>query len=147
MFAEWSGAAWESIIEVRYQYAYNPDQSLRRSIASVDFLGSGLQLAQLANYSNYQAIVLASRAASAAGTVQAYPNPSPDGRFTLLLSAPAATGEVGVFDALGRQVAREAWAGTVRRDYALDLSAQPAGLYTVRVQTAAGRIVQRLSIR
>ena len=147
LFADWNGTAWVSIIEVRNQYAYNPDQSLRRSIASVDFGGSGLQLAQLANYSNYQAIVLASRAALAAGTVQAYPNPSPDGRFTLLLSAPAATGEICVFDALGRQVARDAWAGAPRTNYALSLAGQPAGLYTVRVQTAAGRITQRVSIR
>ena len=147
LFAEWNGAAWVSIIEVRNQYAYNPDQSLRRSVASVDFFGSGLQLAQLSNYSNYQSIVLASRAALAAGTVQAYPNPSPDGRFTLLLSAPAATGEICVFDALGRQVARDAWAGAPRANYALSLAGQPAGLYTVRVQTAAGRITQRVSIR
>ena len=147
LFADWNGAAWVSIIEVRNQYAYNPDQSLRRSIASVDFGGSGLQLAQLANYFNYQAIVLASRAALAAGIVQAYPNPSPDGRFTLLLSAPAATGEICVFDALGRQVARDAWAGAPRANYALSLTGQPAGLYTVRVQTAAGRITQRVCIR
>ena len=148
LFAEWNGAAWVSIIEVRNQYAYNPDQSLRRSVASVDFFGSGLQLAQLSNYSNYQTIVLSRRAAAlAAGTVQAYPNPSPDGRFTLLLSAPAATGEICVFNALGRQVARDAWAGAPRTTCALDLSALPAGFYTVRVETAAGRIVQRLSIR
>ena len=147
LVAEWDGAAWMSLYELRGQYAYNPDQTLRRSIFLTDELLSGRRTGLLRNYSNYQPIALTSRAAAAAGTVQAYPNPSPDGRFTLQLSAPAAAGEVCVFDAQGRQVARQAWAGAVRRDYALDLSAQPAGLYTVRVQTAAGRVVQRLSIR
>ena len=147
LVAVWDGAAWMSLIEVRYEYAYNPDQSLRRSIVSADFFGSGLQLGQLNNYSNYQSIVLASRPATPAGTAEAYPNPSSDGRFTLLLSTPAAAGEVCACDALGREVARNAWAGTTRRSLVLDLSAQPAGLYTVRVQTAAGRITQRVSIR
>ena len=144
----WTGTAWNVVIEVRYAYAYNPDQSLRRSVLSADFGGSGLQLRAKVNYSNYQTIVLGRRAAAlAAGTVQAYPNPSPDGRFTLLLSAPAATGEICVFDALGRQVARDAWAGAPRTTCALSLAGQPAGLYTVRVQTAAGRITQRVGIQ
>ena len=147
-FDEWGGTAWTLVAEVRYQYAYNPDQSLHRSIRSTDFFGSGLQLDERVNYANYQNIVLASRpAAPAALALQAYPNPSPDGRFTLQLPAPASAAEVHVTDALGREVVRQAWTNTPRSSCPLDLSTQPAGLFTVRVQTPTGRIVQRISIR
>ena len=90
---------------------------------------------------------LPTRAAAPAMAVQAYPNPSPNGRFTLQLPAPTSAAEVHVTDALGREVAYQAWASTPRSSCSLDLSAQPAGLYTVRVQTAAGRAVHKISIR
>ncbi|MGY3089806.1 hypothetical protein ACVWYF_002854 [Hymenobacter sp. UYAg731] len=91
---------------------------------------------------------LPTRAATpAALAVQAYPNPSPDGRFTLQLPAPASAAEVHVTDALGREVAYQAWTNTLRSSCSLNLSAQPTGLYTVRVQTAAGRAMHKISIR
>jgi hypothetical protein len=90
---------------------------------------------------------LPTRAARAETALLAYPNPSPDGRFMLQLPAPTATAEVRVTDALGREVAREAWANAPRSSYVLNLAAQPAGIYTVRVLTAAGLAVQRISIR
>lgn len=91
---------------------------------------------------------LPTRNAAAAVAFQAYPNPSADGRFTLQLAAPAATANVHVTDALGREVAHETWADTPRGSCPLDLSAQPAGLYTVHVQTGAGRAaLQKISIR
>ena len=89
---------------------------------------------------------LPTRAATSAVVVQAYPNPSPDGRFTLQLPAPTSAAEVRVTDVLGREVAYQAWTNTPRSSCPLDLSAQPAGLYTVRVQTAAGRAVHKVSI-
>ena len=144
----WTGTAWDVIIGVSYAYAYNSDQTLRRSVMSADFAGSGMQLQSKVNYSNYQTIVLSRRAAAPAElAVQAYPNPSPDGRLTLLLPAPTAAADIRVADALGREAAHETWAGTPRTSCRLDLSALPAGLYTVRVQTAAGRAVQKISIR
>jgi hypothetical protein len=91
---------------------------------------------------------LPTRAGAPAETaLQAYPNPSPDGRFMLQLPAPTATAEVRVTDALGREVAHEAWANAPRNSCPLDLTAQPAGLYVVSVQTAAGRAVHKISIR
>ena len=90
---------------------------------------------------------LPARAAAPAIAVQAYPNPSPDGRFTLQLPPATSAAEVRVTDALGREVAREAWASAPRSNYSLNLSAQPPGVYTVRVQTAAGSAVHKISIR
>ncbi|MDQ2792573.1 MAG: T9SS type A sorting domain-containing protein [Bacteroidota bacterium] len=90
---------------------------------------------------------LPTRDAAAPAALQAYPNPSPDGRFTLLLPTAPSAAEVRVTDALGREVAFQAWANAPRSSCLLDLAARPPGLYTVRVQTAAGSAGQRISIR
>ncbi|MFC6225482.1 T9SS type A sorting domain-containing protein [Hymenobacter artigasi] len=90
---------------------------------------------------------LPTRDAAAPAAFLAYPNPSPDGRFTLQLAAPTAAADVRVTDALGREVAHDTWASTPRSSCPLDLAGRPPGLYTVRVQTAAGHTIQKISIR
>ena len=90
---------------------------------------------------------LPTRNAAAPAALQAYPNPSPDGRFTLQLAEATSTADVRVTDALGREVASQAWTNAPRSSCLLDLAGRPPGLYTVRVQTAAGSAVQRISIR
>ena len=68
--------------------------------------------------------------------LHAYPNPSNGGLTTLTL--PTGTRTVAVFDALGRTVLSVAPAANATT-LPLDLRAQPAGLYVVRVRTANGR--------
>ena len=82
--------------------------------------------------------------AGAAGEgVEVFPNPSPDGRFTLRLSGGnPATVTAEVLDATGRAV------GRARRippgaDTVLDLRAQPAGVYALRLAWADGRRATR----
>ncbi len=73
--------------------------------------------------------------------VAIWPNPAPDGRFTL--QAPGAT-TYTVADALGREVAH----GTVRAgENALDLSRHPSGLYLLRLIWPDGRLVIRRLVR
>ncbi len=70
---------------------------------------------------------------AAAPPVAVWPNPAPDGRFTL--QAPGAT-TYTVADALGREVAH----GAVRAgENALDLSRHPSGLYLLRLTSRQGR--------
>ena len=78
-------------------------------------------------------------AADAAGAVVVWPNPAPDGRFTVQLPpAWAATGTTTytVADVVGRTVA----AGPLRGGETLvDLSAAPAGIYLLRLTWPNGR--------
>ncbi|GAA4055105.1 hypothetical protein GCM10022409_47830 [Hymenobacter glaciei] len=89
--------------------------------------------------------VLATQAEAATALgLRAYPNPSPDG--LTMLTLPAGTQVVEVFDALGRQVLPETPAATAT-SLLLNLRGQSAGMYVVRVRTAKGqqascRIVQ-----
>ncbi len=78
---------------------------------------------------------------AAAQPVAVWPNPAPDGRFTL--QAPGAT-TYTVADALGREVAQ----GTMRAgENALDLSRHPSGLYRLRLTWPDGRLVTRRLMR
>ncbi|MDO7846571.1 T9SS type A sorting domain-containing protein [Hymenobacter sp. M29] len=141
-------AAAYTLATVPIQYVSNlPPDSVRISFTSgeADVLTAGTTL--LIDDVALVGGTLPTRTARAETALLAYPNPSPDGRFTLQLPAPTAAAEVRVTDALGREVAREAWANAPRRSQVLNLLAQPAGLYTVRVLTAAGLAVCRISIR
>ncbi len=78
---------------------------------------------------------------AAAQSVAIWPNPAPDGRFTL--QAPGAT-TYTVADALGREVAH----GAVRAgENGLDLSRHPSGLYLLRLMWPDGRLVSRKLLR
>ena len=133
-------------VPIQYVSGLEPD-SVRISFSSGDAnditAGTTLLIDDLALVGT---ALPARAAAPTTVALQAYPNPSPDGRFTLQLPATSSAAEVHVTDALGREVAHEAWSNTPRSSCPLDLSAQPAGLYTVRVQTTAGRAVHKVSI-
>jgi hypothetical protein len=141
-----AGAYTLATVPIQYVSNLQPD-SVRISFTSgeADVLTTGTTL--LVDDVALVGSALAARAARAETALQAYPNPSTDGRFTLQLPAPVATAEVRVTDALGREVAHEAWTNESRHSCPLNLAAQPTGLYTVRVLTPAGRFVQRVSIR
>ena len=79
--------------------------------------------------------VLATGTATAAPVLRAYPNPSVAGQT--MLSLPDGTREVAVFDGLGRLVAT-AKPALGASSWLLDLQGRPAGVYLVRVRTAAG---------
>ena len=132
-------------VPIQYTSALQPD-SIRISFSSgeADVVTAGTTL--LIDDVALVGTALPTRAAARAeARVQVYPNPSPDGRFTLQLPAPTATAEVRVTDALGREVAHETWTNAPRSRCPLNLSAQPAGVYTVRVQTAQGLAWQKIS--
>ncbi len=72
----------------------------------------------------------------------AWPNPAPDGRFTVRADQPGA--RYTVLDAVGREVA----AGALpTAETALDLNQQPPGLYLLRLQWPDGRIATRRLVR
>ncbi|GAA4026877.1 hypothetical protein GCM10022409_08560 [Hymenobacter glaciei] len=147
-FDSWNGSGWDVILALENQYTYNTDNSIRFKIVSFDFGGTGLQPVERQNFGNYQSIALATRANTRlAAPLLAYPNPSNDGRFTVELPTTLAAAHVSVIDGLGREVAHQAWQGSARSQLRLDLSSQQPGLYTVHVQTPAGRLVQKISIR
>ncbi|GAA4382370.1 ESPR-type extended signal peptide-containing protein [Hymenobacter koreensis] len=79
-----------------------------------------------------------------AGTsLQVYPTPTTDGKATLELSGYRKPAELTVLDATGRVVYRQVLAaGTTR--LALDLSAQPTGVYLLRLTTEGGSDTRRL---
>ena len=144
----WQGGAWQVVVALNYQYTYNPDATIHSRITRFDFGGSGLELSLRENFSDYQPTTLATHPETRlAAPLQPDPHPSPDGRFTIWLPAVLPAAQVSVTDALGREVARDAWQGSARSSFTLDLSAQPAGFYTVRVQTPTGYAVQKISIR
>ena len=88
----------------------------------------------------------ATRDAALNAALSASPNPSPDGRFVLGSAEPALLGApLLVLDATGRVVRHEVaprGAGAATR--ALDLSALPAGVYTVHLFTAQGLVTRKL---
>ncbi|OON65675.1 YCF48-related protein [Hymenobacter sp. CRA2] len=102
--------------------------------ATFDPLGSEFYFGSLSRY-NGTALAVRGRALSA-GPLQAYPNPSANGRFALQLPT---TGlrirSVRVLDALGRVVYQ---ASSLPADQRLDLSQQPKGLYSLTIQTNEG---------
>lgn len=90
------------------------------------------------------ALVTASQSVRATVPAEAYPNPSPDGLFTLRLPTAAGVRAVRVLDGLGRLVYQ---APALPADQRLDLSRLPKGLYSLEVQTTAGLVRRQLLTR
>ncbi|WP_167855059.1 S8 family peptidase [Hymenobacter wooponensis] len=101
-----------------------------------------LQAAAEAAQSRYSQ-VLPVRAAAAPAGLQLYPNPT-TGQVQLVLPTGLGPATVQVLSALGQAVLRQSVApGTTQ----LDLSHQAAGMYLVRISTAAGVISQRIVVQ
>ncbi|OON70266.1 hypothetical protein B0919_05905 [Hymenobacter sp. CRA2] len=82
--------------------------------------------------------------------VQAFPNPSKDGVFTVRVAlSKAAPRGVVVTDALGREVYNKTLLATnaAAHDILVDLSKHTAGLYTLRLETVQGTVVKKLVIQ
>jgi len=75
-----------------------------------------------------------------------WPNPSPDGRFTLAATEPTVlAAPLTVLDALGRVVRQEAAPAASLTARTLDLSSLPTGIYTVQLFSAQGLVTRRLT--
>ncbi|TGE25439.1 T9SS type A sorting domain-containing protein [Hymenobacter aquaticus] len=96
-------------------------------------------------YSDFQSITLGTRpSAELAAATQLYPNPT-TGRLTVALPAQVGQGAaaVEVVNSLGQVVQRQVLLPR-QGQAALDLSALSAGVYTVRIGTAAGLVVKKV---
>lgn len=84
--------------------------------------------------------VLPTRAATLVLGASLLPNPSADGLFRVQWPTAAHTGAVTltVFDAVGRQVQQQVLDAGRTTETTLDLSRQKAGLYQVKLESAAG---------
>jgi|GEM_PF-1098949 len=90
--------------------------------------------------------VSSTRDAQLTAALQVYPNPNASGVFTLAARGRETAlnqADLTVMDALGRVVARQSATRTTTAR-TLDLQAQPAGLYTLRLETPNGFVVQKL---
>ncbi|RAK70701.1 T9SS type A sorting domain-containing protein [Hymenobacter edaphi] len=148
----WLNGSWRLVAGHASLPTYNAtdDLIIQQEQAAVR-TGSGTAAAyvltnqQKTYYSNYQSYVLAARPRTAAAGWQLAPNPTTG--TVVLTPAPgntAALHTVQVLNSLGQVVWQPALAPSATRPGPLDLSALPAGLYTVRLHTAAGIVAQRL---
>ena len=111
--------------------------------AATDATGSG------GIYKATNVIALANRDASLQSVLSVYPNPSATGAFTVELGSNLQAGaQLTVADALGRQVKSQTLNATVvgSKKFALDLSNEKSGVYTLQIRTAAGIATQKLVI-
>lgn len=82
----------------------------------------------------------------AAPRISVFPNPSADGRFTVRWAAPeAAPTTLLVTDAVGRTLVSQAAPGGT--EVTLELGAQPAGVYALRLRWPDGRQLTRHLVR
>jgi endo-1,4-beta-xylanase len=96
-----------------------------------------------------QSTTLGTKAASAATAgVFLYPNPTQGGQVSLSLPASlgAQTLDVTLFNSLGQSVLRHSLPASANAARTLALPGVAPGLYTVRLQTSAGTLTQRLTV-
>jgi hypothetical protein len=133
-----------------YQRGIAPD-SIHIAFGSADFDGIGFTAGNTLFVDDIAltGTVTATRDAQLQAAVAAYPNPSSTGLFALSASEAALlTAPFTVTDALGRVVLRQPAApadGSGTR--AVDLRAQAAGVYCLRLETPRGIVVKQLAIR
>ncbi|RZK60347.1 MAG: T9SS type A sorting domain-containing protein [Hymenobacter sp.] len=92
--------------------------------------------------------VTATAPAQAATSLTVYPNPTPDGQVTLLLSGYREAVQLTISNTLGQRVQEATLpAAALSRPQALDLSALPAGVYVLQAHTASGGVEVRRIVR
>jgi trimeric autotransporter adhesin len=79
----------------------------------------------------------------AGSALSVFPNPTPDGKLTLELTGYAKPAQLTVVNALG-QVVQTQTIGAGQNRVAVDLTAQPVGVYLLRVTTDGGTDVRRV---
>ncbi|WP_400192145.1 T9SS type A sorting domain-containing protein [Hymenobacter sp. B81] len=144
----WSGSAWVIDHAYRYLLAYTPTNEVRRAVEQDFNTTTGrYENNYVQTFSNFQTITLANRSGLAAGVAaQVFPNPTV-GAAQVELSGlpPQAPLQAELLNALG-QVLRTYTLPVQqgRASQQVDLSAQPAGSYLLRVRTADGHAAYRL---
>ena len=108
------------------------------------FTGSINSPTPIMNRFNSNALSTRTDAALQAG-LSVSPNPAVGGQFTLQATRNPGTALVRVLDVAGRQISLQNWAGS--SPLALDLSAQPAGLYVLEVQGTNGTARQKVVVQ
>ena len=111
--------------------------------AGTDAMGSG------GIYKASNVVALANRDASLQSVLSVYPNPSATGAFTVNLGSNLQAGaQLTVADALGRQVKAQILNATAigSKIFALDLSSEKSGVYTLQIRTGAGIATQKLVV-
>lgn len=143
----WQNAAWVPMNGIRYRLRYNasnvPDQRVSQivSAASNSFSNSVKE-----RYSNFQTIILASRPVVRVLPSSLFPNPT-TGAALLRVEGlgRSAEAQAEVLNVLGQVVQRlrlPVQQGRVA--HPVDLSALPAGRYTVRLHTAEATVVKAI---
>ena len=92
------------------------------------------------------ALVISATACAHDTDLQLYPNPTPDGRLTLLLRNYREAAQLTVRNALGQRVA-SATVPAGAASQVLDLSGLAPGVYLVQARTASGAPVVRRLVR
>ena len=132
-------------VPLQYQSSLAPD-SIHIAFAS------GLSVAPTAGTTLFvddvtmNGLVASTRDAQLTAALSVYPNPSTSGVYTLAARGreqELASASLTVSDMLGRTVLAQPATRSVQ-PRALDLSAQPAGVYTLRLDTPGGYVVQKL---
>ena len=88
-------------------------------------------------------VVTATAKQLADAALQLYPNPTPDGKLTLLLPTAHQSVQLSVLNALGQVVYRAAVPASAAPQQPLDLSALPMGVYLLRATSADGTATRR----
>ncbi|GAB2956695.1 hypothetical protein GCM10027048_23570 [Hymenobacter coalescens] len=88
-------------------------------------------------------VVTATAKPLAGSALNVYPNPTPDGQLRLELTGYAKPAQLTVLNALG-QVVRQQAVPAGQSKVAVDLTAQPAGVYLLRVSTDGGIDTRRI---
>lgn len=89
---------------------------------------------------------VANQEAVESAQISVYPNPSADGRFTLIFDAETVVRQVRVIDLAGRVVFDQR-VNMASGNLPIDLSGNAQGVYTVQVQTANGIQTEKLIIK
>ena len=133
-------------VPLHYFSALAPDSvMLRFTSGSVDQRTDGTTL--LVDDVSFTGAALAARPAAAPVALNAWPNPSPNGRYHLSCPDPALlAAQLSVLDATGREVRREAALrpGQALAERPLDLSDLPVGVYSVQLLAPTGTVTRRL---
>ncbi len=81
-----------------------------------------------------------------ASLVRVFPNPTPGKVVVVMPAGFGASVQIGVYDALGRAVCTRSASlpATGERKVELDLSAQPAGVFVLKLQTPRGVVTRRI---
>ena len=149
MYEEWRNNAWVPSSGRRYLLRYTAANVLdQRVVQNVDYTSGAFVNAYKLRYGNFRTITATQPAARLLAATSLFPNPTstaeaPTLRIEGLREQAPAT--VAVLNGLGQVVhSQRVRVQQGRLEQRLELRALPAGLYTVRVQTAEGTVAKSL---